>query len=121
MSAVRKINDPVAVPVYGEKVIHEYVGLASSGTGSVSVALMVAPAGWSEPWQRPEFDEVTIVIRGRMLLERDGEPLVIAEGEVALAQAGARVRYSNPFETDAEYWAVCGPAFNAEKAGRKGW
>ena len=121
MNTVRKITHPVAIPIYGDKIIHEYVGLASSGTGSVSVAHMAAPAGWGEPWQRPEFDEVTIVVRGRMLLECDDEALTVGEGEVALAPAGTRIRYSNPFEEEAEYWAVCGPAFNAELAGRKDW
>ena len=121
MSTVRKITTPKAIPIYGGKIIHEYVGLASSGTGTVSVGHMVAPSGWGEPWQQPEFDEVTIVVRGRMLLEHDGGDLTVGKGEVALAPAGARIRYSNPFEEDAEYWAVCGPAFRTDAAGRKDW
>ncbi len=119
MSAVRKIADPATIPIYGGKIIHEYVGLASSSTASVSVAHMVAPAGWGEPWQQPLFDEVTIVVRGRLLLEHDGGALTIGKDEVALAPAGAQIRYSNPFEEEAEYWAVCGPAFSAEAAGRQ--
>ncbi len=59
------IETPAVIPVPGGKQIHEYVGVANSGTADVSVAHMVSPAGWSEAGQRPEFDEFTVVLKGR--------------------------------------------------------
>ena len=85
---------------------------------AVSIAHMTAPAGWCEPWQQPEFHEVTIVLRGKMRIEHPGGTFDLGPGEVALAEPGARVRYSNPFDEESEYWAVCSPAFSVENAGR---
>lgn len=110
---------PFRVPTTDGKLIEEHVGLASSGTGLYSVAHMVAPPQWSEPHQRPEFDEITIVVRGRKRFEIDGEVLELQAGESLLIQAGARVRYSNPFDTECEYWSVCVPAFSPTAAHRE--
>src|SRR5579872_6225579 len=46
------------------KIIDEYIGRVNSGHADVSVAHMRSPAGWQEPGQAPEFDEVTVVLRG---------------------------------------------------------
>lgn len=81
---------------------------------------MVAPAGWAEPYQVPEFDEVTIVIRGTMRVEYDGTKIDISAGETVLVEAGERIRYSNPFSEESEYWAVCVPAFSPDAAHREG-
>jgi len=55
------ILSPTRIPVPGGKVIDEYVGAVNTPTtalaGSVSVAHMVAPPGWEEPFQSPEFGE----------------------------------------------------------------
>ncbi|NML64378.1 cupin domain-containing protein [Hymenobacter sp. RP-2-7] len=103
---------PFVVPTTDGKLIEEHVGLASTGTGQYSVAHMVAPPHWSEPPQRPEFDEVTIVVRGRKRFEIDGEIVELGAGESLLIKAGARVRYANPFAEECEYWSVCVPAFS---------
>ena len=58
------ISTPTRIPVPGGKVIEEFVGRVQTGTASVSVAHMVAPPGWDEPFQTPTFDEVTVVLRG---------------------------------------------------------
>lgn len=103
---------PFVVPTTDGKLIEEHMGLASTGTGQYSVAHMVAPPHWSEPHQRPEFDEVTIVVRGRKRFEIDGEVVELGAGEALLIKAGARVRYANPFAEACEYWSVCVPAFS---------
>jgi mannose-6-phosphate isomerase-like protein (cupin superfamily) len=103
---------PFVVPTTDGKLIEEHVGLASTGTGQYSVAHMVAPPYWSEPAQQPEFDEVTIVVRGRKRFEIDGETVELGAGESLLIKAGARVRYANPFAEECEYWSVCVPAFS---------
>lgn len=117
--AVRKISDPTQIPAPGAKVIEEHVGRASTGTASLSVAHMVAPAGWDEPFQRPDFDEVTIVVRGTMRVEHDGGHVDVAAGETVLVEAGERIRYSNPTDAVCEYWAVCAPAFSPETVHRE--
>jgi ethanolamine utilization protein EutQ (cupin superfamily) len=104
------VENPVRVPVPGGKLIDEYVGGASTGTAAVSVAHMRSPAGWEEPAQTPEFDEVTLVLAGAVHVEHDGGVLVVAAGQAVLTRAGERVRYTTP--DGAEYVAVCLPAFS---------
>jgi mannose-6-phosphate isomerase-like protein (cupin superfamily) len=111
------IASPSRIPVPGGKVIDEYVGRASSSTPEVSVAHMRAPAGWEEPAQAPDFDEVTLVLAGSVRVEHDGGALDVAAGQAVLTRAGERVRYSVGAE-GAEYVAVCLPAFAPEMAHR---
>lgn len=111
------IDSPTRVPVPGGKVIDEYVGRVTSGTASVSVAHMTAPAGWEEPAQTPEFDEVTLVLAGLVRVEHDGGVLEVPAGQAVLTRAGERVRYSVGDE-GAQYVAVCLPAFAPELAHR---
>jgi mannose-6-phosphate isomerase-like protein (cupin superfamily) len=103
---------PFVVPTNDGKLIEEHVGYASTGPGQYSLAHMVAPPEWSEPHQRPEFDEITIVVRGRKRFEIDGDVVELAAGQALLIKAGARVRYSNPFAEECEYWSICVPAFS---------
>jgi len=103
---------PFVVPTADDKLIEEHVGLASTGNAQYSLAHMVAPPQWSEPHQTPEFDEFTIVVRGRKRFEIDGEVVELAAGQALLIKGGARVRYSNPFAEECEYWSVCVPAFS---------
>lgn len=117
----RHIVRPTRIAVPGEppKVIEEFVGLVNSGTEDVSIARMVAPAGWKEPAQTPVFDEYTIVLRGVVRVE-SGEGVVdVAAGEAIVTRRGERVRYSTPNE-EAEYIAICLPAFSPEAANREG-
>src|SRR5215210_977030 len=104
------IESPTRIPVPGGKVIDEYVGLATSGEAAVSVAHMKAPAGWDEPAQSPDFDEVTLVLAGLVRVEHDGGTLEVPAGQAVVTRAGERVRYSVGDE-GAEYVAVCLPAF----------
>ena len=60
------------IPVPGGKVIDEYVGRVNTGETAVSVAHMVAPGGWDEPAQTPQFDEYTLVLRGTVRVEHPG-------------------------------------------------
>lgn len=116
-------REPVRIPVPGGKVIEELIGRASTGDTRLSVAHMVAPPGWGEPPQTPEFDELTIQLRGRSRLELGsaGEVRVVelAAGETLWVPGGTRVRYSNPFDEEGEYWAVCWPAFSVDSAHRE--
>jgi quercetin dioxygenase-like cupin family protein len=111
------IESPTRIPVPGGKVIDEYVGRVTSSTSAVSVARMVAPAGWEEPAQTPEFDEVTLVLAGSVVVEHDGGELVVPAGQAVITHAGERVRYRVGPE-GAEYVAVCLPAFDPDLAHR---
>jgi len=111
-------NAPFRVPTDDGKTIEEHFGLASAGDADVSVARMVAPAGWSEPPQRPDFDEYTLMVSGRKRVVVDGTAIEIGAGESLLVSRGSTVQYSNPFDEDAVYWSVCIPAFTPDRAHR---
>lgn len=113
------LSEPARIPVPGGKVIDEYVGRVRSGTDAVSVARMTAPGGWDEPAQAPDFDEVTLVLRGLVRVEHDGGVLEVRAGQAVLTRAGERVRYSCPEPEGAEYVAVCAPAFAPDLAHRE--
>ncbi|UOQ74522.1 cupin domain-containing protein [Hymenobacter cellulosilyticus] len=112
-------QNPFRVPTTDGKLIEEHIGLASTQTGAYSVAHMVAPPQWSEPHQNPQFDEITIVVRGRKRFEVDGDTIELGAGESLLIKAGARVRYSNPFDAECEYWSICVPAFSMDTVHRE--
>jgi len=111
------LRTPTRIPVPGGKVIDEHVGRVNSGTDAFSVAHMVAPAGWAEPSQTPEFDEVTLVLRGTVRVEHPEGVLEVHAGQSVVARAGETVRYSTG-DTEAEYVAVCVPAFAPDLAHR---
>ena len=117
-----KIDAPSIIEAAGNKPkrIEEYVGRVNSATDAVSVARMISPPGWQEPGQRPAFDEVTVVLRGRLRVESETGPLEIRAGEAVIAHAGEWVRYSTPEPEGAEYIAVCLPAFSPDTVHRDG-
>lgn len=114
-----KQSNPFKVPTTDGKIIEEHFGNATTHSENISIAHMVAPPGWSEPFQNPEFDEYTLVSRGQKLFEVDGESITVKSGESILIKKGSRVRYSNPYEEPCEYWSVCLPAFSIEKVHRE--
>ena len=111
------IPAPAIIPVPGGKVIEEYVGHASSGDDMVSIAHMVAPAGWEEPAQEPEFDEFTIVLDGTIDVEHDDGVVHVRAGQAVITRAGDRVRYTTTH--GARYIAVCLPAFHGDLVHRE--
>jgi mannose-6-phosphate isomerase-like protein (cupin superfamily) len=110
----RLISAPTRIPAAGDrpKLIDEYVGRVNTGTADVSIAHMRSPSGWTEPRQRPEFTEYTIVLTGMVRVEHDGGTLDVQSGQALIAAPGEVVRYSTPLAGGAEYIAVCVPAFS---------
>ena len=108
------IAAPTTIHAAGEppKRIDEYVGRANSGDQTISVAHMRSPAGWSEPGQRPEFREVTLVLAGRLRVEHEGGVMFVDGGQAVITEPGEWVRYSSPDKGGAEYVAVCVDAFS---------
>ena len=94
------------------KDIDEFVGQVNTGDDAVSVANMRSPEGWTEPGQRPEFTEISVVLRGTLRVEYEGGQLDVAAGQAVIARPGEWVRYSTPSAGGAEYIAVCMPAFS---------
>lgn len=108
------IPSPTVIAAAGNKpkTIEEYAGRVNSGHASVSVARMVSPEGWVEPGQRPEFEEVTLVLRGMLRVEHSGGVMEVRAGQAVVSLPGEWVRYSSPEPGGAEYVAVCLPAFS---------
>ncbi len=110
----RLIAAPSLVEAAGTppKRIEEYAGRVNTGHQAVSVARMISPSGWQEPGQRPEFTEITVVLRGMLRVEHEGGALEVAAGQAVVAEPGEWIRYGSPGPGGAEYVAVCLPAFS---------
>jgi len=110
---------PFVVPTTDGKLIEEHWGNATDGNSQVSIAHMIAPPGWSEPFQTPEFDEYTYIIRGKKQFIVDGDTLVLEAGQSIKIEKNTRVQYSNPFDQECEYLAICLPAFSMDLVNRE--
>ena len=110
----RLIAQPTVIAAAGNKpkVIEEYAGLVNSGHAQVSVARMTSPEGWEEPGQRPDFEELTVVLKGMLRVEHESGALDVRAGQAVVASPGEWVRYSSPEPGGAEYVAICLPAFS---------
>ncbi len=112
----RRLGFHTIVPAQNGKVIDEHFGRASSDTDAYSVAHMFAPAGWSEPAQTGEFDEINLVVSGQLAVETAKGTVVVGPGESCQVVAGARVRYRNASERiPCEYWSLCVPAWRPDR------
>lgn len=112
-------KSPFIVPTADDKYIAEHFGKATDGNDNLSIAHMIAPPGWSEPSQTPEFDEYTLVVKGKKQLIVDGETIVLSAGESIKVYKNTRVQYANPFAEACEYMSVCTPAFSMDMVHRE--
>ena len=117
---VKLIASPTRAEAAGNrpKMIDELVGRFNTATEGVSIAHMRSPGGWVEPGQRPDFDEYTVVLAGRVHVAFLGGELDVVPGQAVIASAGEWVQYSTPDNEGAEYLAVCLPAFSPEAVHR---
>jgi quercetin dioxygenase-like cupin family protein len=117
----RLIPSPTLIPCQGPapKMILEFVGRANTKSEGISVARMSSAPGWIEPGQTPEFDEISLVISGTLVVQThmDGRIPVFA-GQAIICEAGEWVRYSTP--DGAEYISICVPAFSPATVHRDG-
>jgi len=100
------------------KRIEEFVGRINSGDANVSIARMTSPGGWTEPGQRPEFEEITLVLRGVLRVEHQGGTFDVRAGQAVVTAPGEWIRYSTPELGGAEYVAICIPAFSPDSVHR---
>lgn len=112
-------NNPFIVPTNDGKIIKEHFGHTTDGSSKISIAHMIAPAGWSEPYQTPEFDEYTFILKGKKQFNINGDIVVLNAGESIKIEKNTRVQYSNPFNEVCEYIAVCTPAFSLNIVNRE--
>jgi len=112
-------KSPFIVPTMDGKLIEEHFGLASDANAAISIAHMVAPPGWSEPFQTPEFDEYTYIIKGKKQFIIEGEKVILKAGQSMKIERDTRVQYSNPFDVECEYLAICLPAFSPDAVYRE--
>lgn len=123
MSKYRLVTSPTRIPVPGGKLIEELFGRVNTGTDAFSLAHMVAPPGWSEPAQCPDFGELTIMLRGALKIEvgsaGDAETVELLAGQAFWVEPGVRVRYGNSSAEECEYYAICMPAFAPDTAHRE--
>ena len=110
------IAGPQIIQAAGQppKKIEEFAGRVNTGHGAVSIARMTSPEGWREPGQRPDFEEITVVLRGMVRVEHEGGHLDVRAGQAVVSQPGEWIRYSTPEPGGAEYIAVCLPAFGPD-------
>ena len=108
------LKSPTRIQAAGTppKTIEEFIGRVTSDTAAISIARMVSPPGWSESGQTPEFDEFTVVLRGRLRVEGRDDAQDVLAGQAVIIPRGQWVRYSTPSPEGAEYIAVCLPAFS---------
>lgn len=112
-------DNPFVVPTTDGKIIKEHFGNTTDGNSKISIAHMNAPAGWSEPFQTPEFDEFTFIISGKKQFIIEGETVVLEAGQSIKIERNTRVQYSNPFTEVCEYIAICTPAFSMDLVNRE--
>ncbi|MGD0753443.1 MAG: hypothetical protein ABR927_00155 [Bacteroidales bacterium] len=117
---IQLIKSPSVIKAAGnkEKIIKEFFGHVNSKTSEVSIAYMTSPEGWEEPGQCPEFNEYTIVLKGKLKITTKFEEIEISEGQGIMTARNEWVNYSTPYRGGAEYIAVCLPAFSPETVHR---
>jgi len=112
-------KSPFVVPTTDGKLIEEHVGNATDNNTEISIARMIAPPKWCEPFQTPEFDEYTYIIKGKKQFIIDEDTIVLEAGQSIKINKNTRVQYSNPFDEDCEYLAICMPAFSINLVNRE--
>jgi len=112
------LEKPVLFPQEGIN-IEEFSGLAATGRPDFSLARLTSGEGWSEPAQRPEFDEFTLVHSGAVYVTaEDGSVTIARAGQMVWTKKGEKIQYSTPEPEGADYIALCIPAFSLELAHR---
>ncbi len=112
-------KNPFVVPTTDGKIIKEHHGIPTTVNAELSIAQMIAPPRWSEPFQTPEFEEYTYIISGKKQFIIEGETIILEAGQSIKIEKNTRVQYSNPFDKPCEYIAICKPAFDFNKVHRE--
>ncbi|MBN2678244.1 MAG: hypothetical protein JXR32_09315 [Anaerolineaceae bacterium] len=98
--------------------IEEFVGRASTGTDHISVARITSPRGWQKPGQRPQFEEIAVVLSGCLKVEHENGVLEVKAGQAVVEKPGEWVRHGSPYDEGVDYIAICLPAFSPQNVNR---
>ena len=112
-------KSPFIVPTSDGKLIEEQHGLATTQNSEIYIAHMIAPPGWSEPFQTPKFDEYTYIMKGKKQFIIEDEVVILEAGQSIKIEKNTRIQYSNPFNEPCEYLAICSPAFSMDLVNRE--
>jgi quercetin dioxygenase-like cupin family protein len=87
------IESPTRIQAAGNKpkLIDEYIGRVNTPSGEgpkISIAHMRSPAGWVEPGQTPEFEEYTLVLRGKLRVRYQGGTMEVSAGQAIITHPG---------------------------------
>ena len=95
----RFIERPTVIQAAGNKPkqIEEYAGRVNSGHAGVSIARMISPQGWVEPGQRPEFEEITLVLHGMLRVEHERGALDVHGGDLGCVVEHGRGQHGESF------------------------
>ena len=117
----KKISSALIITSAGNKPkkIEEFIGRVNSNTAGISIARMKSPSGWTEPAQKPEFDEYTLVLKGTLTVKTENDTFNINENEAVIISKNEWVQYSTPGPDGAEYIAICLPAFSPDTVHRE--
>jgi quercetin dioxygenase-like cupin family protein len=110
------IQSPSIIKAAGnkEKIIREFFGRVNSNTSEVSIAHMTSPEGWVEPGQKPNFNEYTLVLKGKLKIKTKYEEYEVSAGQGIMTEKDEWVQYSTPYKGGADYIAICLPAFSPD-------
>src|SRR5690242_18958421 len=113
---LRKVEHGRIFPREDGKIIDEHFGVLNTQQHAFSLAHRFATPAWREPDQVAEFDEVVIVVQGKLHIEADGQQIIVTPDESCLVSEGTNVAYSNAdAHLSCEYWSFCLPAFRPER------
>lgn len=99
--------------------IDELAGNVATSSDTISIALVKAKAGTSEPWLTLHYDEWIAVLKGKVVLALpdDKGEVEVPEGKTVHIAPGTRFRPTFPVDT--EYVPVCLPAFRPDRCIRE--
>lgn len=98
--------------------IDELAGNVATKQDTISIALVKARAGTSEPWLTLHYEEWIAVLKGQVVIAlHDGGSVTVEAGKTVHVAAGTRFKPSFPVDT--EYIPVCLPAFRPDRCVRE--
>ena len=73
---------------------------------------MMSPRGLAGTRPAPDFEEITVVLRGMLRVEHEGGALDVRAGQAVVTSPASGCVTARPKPDGAEYIAICLPAFS---------
>ena len=112
---VRRVEGCQPFKAVDGSTVVELIGLATTGTGEISLAL-----AWVEPRKatiphKHEFTEIYLIAEGEGLMHLGAEKWKVSEGDAILIPPGHIHHIENLGSRKLAIWCICTPAFTIEK------